>query len=64
MLDIIKVIDIGISNRLFDSVDPLVSILRSVQVINSLFIGEDQHEWVKNTLLGLFLLKTFDENSR
>lgn len=65
LFKIIKIMKVSVSDGLLDLLDPLISLSKGIQVINSSFVGENQHEWVKNCRIVLeqFFSLTFNENT-
>ena len=54
--EIVKIMEVGISNGLLDLLNPDITLLLGVQVVDSPLVGEDEHEWVQNRLIILGLL--------
>lgn len=48
-LQLVKVVEVGISNGLLNLFDPLVSLNQSIKVIDSSLVWENEHEWIKSS---------------
>jgi hypothetical protein len=45
LFQLIEVMEVGVTNRLLDLLDPLVPLRFGLQIVDSSLIGEYQHEW-------------------
>ena len=56
ILKVVKVMEVSVTNGLFDLVYPFISFVFGLQIIDAPLIWKDQHEWIQNRIvvLGLF----------
>ena len=64
-LELVEVMKVRVADGLLDLLDPLVSLSESIKVIDSSFVGENEHEWIQDsgTILEELLVLRLDENA-
>lgn len=65
LLQLVEVVQVGVSDSLLNFLHPLVSLHQGVKVVDSSLVGEDQHEWIKSgsVVLEQLLCFTLDKHS-